>query len=82
MMAQVIEWLRERTKILKGFFFAFLVFAVVFDFLIERPEPHFWGDEIIGFWSIYGFFGCLTLIVVFKGLSHVWLQKEEDYYDR
>ncbi len=82
MMAQVIAWLHERTKILKGLFFAFLVFAVAFDFIIERHDPHFWGDSVIGFWSIFGFFGCLTLIVVFKGLSHVWLQKEEDYYDR
>jgi drug/metabolite transporter (DMT)-like permease len=82
MMAQVIEWLRERSGILKGFFFAFLVFAVAFDFLIERHDPHFWGDEIIGFWSLFALLGCLGLIVVFKGISHVWLQKEEDYYDR
>lgn len=79
------EWigrLRERSHILKVVFFAVLAGVVAFDFLIERPKAHFFGDEIIGFWSIFGLLGCLALIVVFKGLSHVWLEKEEDYYDR
>ena len=43
---------------------------------------HFFGDSIMGFWSVFGIFGCLGMIVVCKGLSHVWLEKEEDYYDK
>ncbi|KIH76174.1 hypothetical protein GFER_12770 [Geoalkalibacter ferrihydriticus DSM 17813] len=75
-------YLRERVAVLKGIFFVFLVFAVAFDFVIERHDPHFWGDQIIGFWSLFGLLGCLALIVIFKGLSHVLLEREEDYYDR
>jgi hypothetical protein len=82
MLARFIGWLRERTPVIKVLFFAFLVFAVAFDFVIERHEPHFFGDDIIGFWAFFGLIGCLGLIVVCKGLSHVWLQKDEDYYDR
>lgn len=82
MMARWIGYLRERAHIVKRLFFAFLVFAVVFDFLIHRHEPHFFGDQIIGFWSLFGLLGCLGMIIVCKGLSHVWLEREEDYYDR
>jgi hypothetical protein len=31
---------------------------------------------------LFGLIGCLGLIIVFKGLSHVWLEKKEDYYDK
>jgi hypothetical protein len=26
--------------------------------------------------------GCLGMIVICKGLAHVWLEKEENYYDK
>ena len=80
-MAQLFGYLRERSVVLKWVFFAYLAAAVVFDFFVERYHAHFWGDHIIGFWTIFAFFGCLGMIVVFKGLSHVWLMKDEDYYD-
>ncbi len=67
---------------LKRLFFVFLALTVVFDFYAARHEPHFFGDSIIGFWSLFGVLGCLGMIVICKGLSHVWLEKEEDYYDK
>jgi len=46
---------------------------------------HFHADfvwqEIPGFSAIYGFFGCVAIIIISKALGHHWLQKEEDYYD-
>jgi len=67
---------------LKRIFFVFLALAVVFDFYAARHEPHFFGDSIIGFWSLFGVLGCLGMIILCKGLSHVWLMKKEDYYDK
>jgi hypothetical protein len=26
--------------------------------------------------------GCLSMIVFCKGLSHVWLERDTDYYDK
>ena len=81
-MGQIITYLRNNSSGLKFIFFGFLIFTIVFDVFATRHEPHFFGDSIIGFWSLFGVLGCLGMIVVCKGLSHVWLEKEEDYYDK
>lgn len=82
-MAKLIIFLRDHSRVLKWLFFAFLIFAVGFDiFFTERHAPHFWGDPIRGFWSVFGAFGCLGMIVVCKGIYHAWLMQDEDYYDK
>jgi drug/metabolite transporter (DMT)-like permease len=81
-MVRLLKYLNERSHILKYLFFVFLVATIVFDFFAERHSQHFFGDSILGFWSIFGALGCLGMIVLCKGLSHVWLEKEEDYYDK
>ena len=81
-MARLIGFLRDRSHVVKWVFFASLLFFVVFDFYADRHEPHFFGDTIIGFWSIFGLIACLGMIVICKGISHVWLTKDEDYYDK
>jgi hypothetical protein len=46
----------------------------------EHPHPHAW-DRIPAFYALYGFVGCILIIVISKGLGKAWLQKREDYYD-
>ncbi|MCK9173443.1 hypothetical protein [Desulfuromonas thiophila] len=82
MIVHVITYLRERPAMLKWLFMAYLAFALVFDFFADRHHAHFWGDNIIGFWAIFGLIGCLLMIVFCKGLSHVWLERDTDYYDK
>ncbi|MFO7556415.1 MAG: hypothetical protein R6W88_14540 [Desulfobacterales bacterium] len=82
MVLRILNYLNERSSMLKRIFFVFLALAVVFDFYAARHEPHFFGDSIIGFWSLFGVLGCLGMIILCKGLSHVWLMKKEDYYDK
>lgn len=82
MVLRILNYLNERSHMLKRIFFVFLALAVVFDFYAARHEPHFFGDSIIGFWSLFGVLGCLGMIILCKGLSHVWLMKKEDYYDK
>ena len=82
MLLRILNYLNEHSLMLKRIFFVFLALFVVFDFHATRHVPHFFGDSIIGFWSLFGLIGCLGLIIVFKGLSHVWLEKKEDYYDK
>lgn len=50
--------------------------------LFLHPHVHFWWEEIPAFSAIYGFVGCVIIIVVSKALGHHWLQKEEDYYEK
>ena len=42
----------------------------------------FWWEEIPIFSAVYGFVGCVVIIVASKALGHRWLQKEEDYYEK
>ena len=82
MVLRILNYLNEHSRMLKRIFFIFLALFVVFDFYAVRHEPHFFGDTIIGFWSLFGVLGCLGMIVICKGIAHVWLEKEEDYYDK
>jgi len=49
--------------------------------LFFRPEhPHFWWERVPASDAIFGFLGCILLVVGSKGLGHYWLQRDEDYY--
>jgi len=45
-------------------------------------EHHFVWEELPVFSAIYGFIGCVVIIIASKALGHYWLQKEEDYYEK
>ena len=50
--------------------------------LFFRPEhPHFWWEKIPAFDAIFGFLGCILIVIGSKALGHHWLQKDEDYYN-
>jgi drug/metabolite transporter (DMT)-like permease len=62
-----------------------LAAGVLAGFLVHQlhlVHPHFWWEEIPVFSAIYGFVGCVVIIVASKALGHHWLQKEEDYYEK
>jgi hypothetical protein len=49
--------------------------------LFFRPEhPHFWWEKIPIFDAVFGFLGCILIVLGSKALGHHWLQKDEDYY--
>ena len=60
---------------------AMSILAGVLVHLFIPSHAAFRWQEIPGFSAIYGFIGCILIIVVSKALGHHWLQKEEDYYD-
>ncbi|HCH23850.1 MAG TPA: hypothetical protein DE179_06085 [Oceanospirillaceae bacterium] len=66
-------------KMLKVFY-ALCVVLVVVDFVVHRHVYHSW-ENIPAFYAIYGFVGCVALVVVAKAMRKV-LMKEEDYYDK
>jgi len=78
--ANVIQTLRDNLKTIKTIMYALMALTIAVDFLIPRHEPHFFGDKIPGFWSVFGFVGCILLIKVMKGLAHTILGQREDYY--
>jgi len=49
--------------------------------LFFRPEhPHFWWEKIPVFDAIFGFLGCIVIVLGSKALGHHGIQKDEDYY--
>ena len=70
-----------RTKTVKKIAYGILVLLVIVDFIIPRHEIHFFGDNIPGFWSLFGLSACVVIIIVSKWLGKNGLMKDEDYYD-
>ena len=81
MLVKLIGYLRDRSGLLRILFFGLLVCIVGFDFMAERHEAHFWGDKIPGFWAVAGFSGCVIMTLIWKGLAHFILTKDEGFYD-
>jgi hypothetical protein len=78
--ANPIQYLRDHLKALKWILYLVMAGAIVFDALIPKHHPHFFGDKIPAFWSVFGFVCCILLIRIMKGLAHTVLMRKEDYY--
>ncbi len=66
------------SKVLKVFY-AICALLVVADFIIHRHVYHDW-ENIPAFYAIYGFVGCVILVLIAKEMRKV-LMRGEDYYD-
>lgn len=81
MMGKFFGFLQKKSNYLKWMFFIFLAGTICLDFFVPRGHHgHFFGDSIIGFWSIFALIGCIVMIVVCKGIAHSFLMKKVDYY--
>lgn len=60
-------------------FYVICVLLVVADFIVHRHIYHDW-ENIPAFYAIYGFIGCVILVLIAKAMRKV-LMKKEDYYD-
>ena len=72
--------LRAKAAPLKIAFFVFLGALVLFDLLLPREHAHYFVDEIYAFWTFFSLAGCFLLIKISKGIAHLFLSKDEDYY--
>lgn len=61
-------------------FYACCAILVVLDFVIDRYTYHSW-ENVWAFYPIYGFVGCVVLVVIAKWMR-TFLMRDEDYYDR
>jgi hypothetical protein len=80
MILKWIELLRRNLKTLRKVFITYLICLVVYDILLSRKDAHYLIDKIYAFWSIFGIIGCFLLIKIAKGVAHLFLSKNEDYY--
>jgi hypothetical protein len=62
-----------------------LAVSILAGILVEHlhlAHPIFVWEGLPFFSALYGFIGCIIIIVASKALGHYWLQKEEDYYEK
>lgn len=65
-------------KMLKVFY-VICALLVIADFIVHRHIYHDW-ENIPAFYAIYGFVGCVVLVLVAREMRKV-LMRGEDYYD-
>lgn len=82
MMLRMLHYLKNRPALLKRFFFVCLGGIACSDFFADRHAPHFFGDTIPLFWSVFGLAGCVVMAVVCKLIAGKLLARDESYYDR
>ena len=70
-----------RTKTIKKIAYATLILIIGIDFFIPRHEVHFFGDQIPGFWSLFGFVACILIILISKWIGHLGIMQDENYYN-
>jgi hypothetical protein len=68
-------------KTFKIIFISGIVLSCILGFVFPNPHPHFWWQYVPVYDAVFGFLGCLLIILLAKTLGHFWLQKKEDYYD-
>lgn len=70
----------ENIKKMLNIFYVACMLLVLVDFVVHRHIYHDW-EHIPAFYALYGFAGCVVLVLIAKLMRKV-LMKEEDYYDK
>ena len=81
-LVQFIEFLRDRLKTVVRICFGLLALLILVDaFLVDKGTAHTRIEHLPAFWSIFGFLGCVVIIIASKWFDHAGIMTREDYYD-
>ncbi len=83
-LLKLIEFLRNRLKTVVRVCFAVLAVLVLFDAIpaiVDKEHAHTATEHIPGFWAVFGFIGCVVIIILSKWFGHAGIMTREDYYD-
>ena len=70
----------KNIKRLLNVFYACCALLFILDFIIHRHVYHTW-ENLWGFYPIYGFVGCVVLVLIATWMR-TFLMRDENYYDR
>jgi len=71
---------KENVKRVLHVLYVICALLLVADFIIHRHVIHDW-EKISGFYALYGFVACVTLVLIAKGLRKL-VMRREDYYEK
>jgi drug/metabolite transporter (DMT)-like permease len=81
-LVQLIGFLRNRLKAVVRICFGLLGLLIVVDaLLVDKQHAHTAVERLPAFWSIFGFLGCVLIIIASKWFGHAGIMTREDYYD-
>jgi hypothetical protein len=83
-LVQFIEFLRRHLKTVVRLCFVALALLVVLDAfpgLVDKEHAHTEAEHWPGFWAVFGFVGCVGIILLSKAFGHAGIMTREDYYD-
>jgi hypothetical protein len=63
---------------LLGILYIICLLLFTLDFILHRHVTHSW-EELTGFYAIFGFVSCVSLVLIAKLLRKI-LRRKEDYY--
>ena len=69
----------DNIKLVLRVFYGLCILLFALDFVIHRHVYHPW-ENLWGFYPIYGFVGCVVLVLIAKWMR-TFLMRPEDYYD-
>lgn len=69
----------ENVSLMLKIFYSCCVLLVVLDFVIDRYTYHPL-EKLWAFYPIYGFIGCVVLVIIAKWMR-LFLMRDENYYD-
>ena len=49
--------------------------------LLAHPHGEGWWHDVPGFELVFGFLGCVAIVIGSKALGKVWLQRRERHYE-
>lgn len=83
-LVRIIEWLRQRLTAVVRICLVALAVLVLVDAIpgvVDKEHAHTPLERWPAFWALFGFLGCVLLILVSKWFGHCGIMKDEDYYD-
>ncbi len=85
-LVQIIDYLRQHLKTVIRICLGVLALLVVLDaipaIVSKEHHAHTAAEQFPGFWAVFGFVGCVILILVSKWFGHCGIMQREDYYDQ
>ena len=83
-LVKLIEFLRNHLKTVVRVCLALLALLVVIDAIpgiVDKEHAHTWPEHWPAFWAVFGFVGCVLIIIASKAFGHAGIMTREDYYD-
>lgn len=82
MIVRMIDFLRDRLKLVIRLCYGLLGLVVLWDaLLLDKGYAHIAAEKLPGFWALFGFVACVLIIFISKWYGHLGIMTRENYYD-